>query len=157
TGPAQELPAAVHAEYEESIRAAAREAGRLYLQEGNIPRAWDFFRMLEEPEPVRAALEAYRPGEEEDIGPLVQVAFYEGVHPRKGSEWILGRYGICNAITTVGTQELPFPEDVKPHLVQSLVRSLYSELRGRLVAEVEAQEGKRPAAADEPEGTPGVV
>jgi len=66
TGPAQELPTAVHEEYEEAIRHAGRLVGELYLQEGNIAHAWAFYRMLGEPEPVRAALEKANPGDGED-------------------------------------------------------------------------------------------
>ena len=57
--------------------------------------------MIGEPEPVQAALDAYQAGEDEDLQPLVQIAFYEGVHPRKGFDWILERFGLCNAITTL--------------------------------------------------------
>src|SRR5947209_2277822 len=60
TGPAQDLPVAVHAPYEDAIRDAARLVGGLYLQDGNVPQAWAYFRMLGEPEPVRDALERAR-------------------------------------------------------------------------------------------------
>src|SRR5262245_30090708 len=49
TGPAEELPASVHEPYEEGIRAAAREVGRLWLEAGNLPQAWFYFRMIGEP------------------------------------------------------------------------------------------------------------
>src|SRR5262249_61332402 len=45
TGAASELPAEVHAEYEDAIRTAGREVGGLYLAEGNRPAAWAYFRM----------------------------------------------------------------------------------------------------------------
>jgi hypothetical protein len=156
TGPAQDLPASVHADYEQGIRSAAREVGELSLKDRNIPQAWWYFRMIEEPEPVRIALEGYQPSEDEDLQPLVQVAFYEGVHPRKGFDWILERFGICSAITTLGSQELPHPDPDKRYCVQKLIRSLYHELRERLTAEVEAQEAAPPESSAAPD-TPGVV
>jgi hypothetical protein len=156
TGPATDLPEAKHPAYEEAIRNAAREAGNLFLKDGAIPQAWTFFRMIDEPQPVKAALEKHHPGPDEDLQPLVQIAFYEGVHPTRGFDWILGNYGICSAITTVGG-ELPVPDEVKHYCVRSLVRALYSELRSRLAAEVEGRFGIRPAEADAPEGTPGLV
>src|SRR6266851_4172158 len=48
TGPAQDLPASVHQEYEDGIRDAARHVGQLYLDEGNIAAAWPYYRMLGE-------------------------------------------------------------------------------------------------------------
>jgi hypothetical protein len=141
TGPAGELPDSTHAEYEEAIRQAGRQVGKLYLQEGLLPQAWAYFRMLNEPEPVREALEAYQPSEEEDLQALVQIAFYEGVHPRKGFDWVLRRFGLCNAITTLSSQELPHPPDVRLYCIQALVRAIYAELQDRLIADIKHHEG----------------
>lgn len=157
TGPADELPATVHEPYEEGIRAAAREVGGLFLRAGNLPQAWFYFRMIGEPGPVRDALEAYQPGEEEDIQPVVHVAFYEGAHPTKGFDWILSRYGICSAITTVGSGELPHGDEVRQYCIKALVRSLYNDLRHRLTAEIEARFGVAPGGSDAPPNTPGVL
>ena len=144
TGPAADLPQSVHAPYEDAIREAGRHVGQLYLDEGNIAEAWFYFRMLGEPEPVARALADHVPGPDEDMQPLVHLAFYEGLVPRKGFDWILERYGICNAITTLGSQELPHAPEVKQYCVGRLVRALYAELRKRLLADVERQEGKMP-------------
>jgi hypothetical protein len=157
TGPAADLPENVHEQYENAIREAGRLVGGLYLQEGNLPGAWAFFRMLNEPEPLRAALDRYQPREDEDVQALVQIAFYEGVHPRKGFDWILGRFGLCSAITTLGSQDLPHPPEVKQYCIQSLVRALYAELRERLAGEIERHEGKLPEEAGLPADTPGAV
>jgi hypothetical protein len=148
TGPAQDLPEQVHAPYEEAIREAGRLVGGLYLQEDNLPQAWAYFRMLNEPEPVRQALERHQPADGEDVQTLVQIAFYEGVHPQKGFDWVLERFGLCNAITTLSSQQLPHPPEVRRHCLGALVRALYAELRERLAAEIERREGRRPAEAD---------
>ena len=111
---------AAHAEYEEAIRQAGRQVGELYLQEGQLPQAWAYFRMLNEPEAVRRVLDAYEPKEDEDMQTLVQIAFYEGVHPRKGFDWILQRFGLCNAITTLSSQELPHPPEDRQYCLQSV-------------------------------------
>jgi hypothetical protein len=157
TGPASDLPEAVHPAYEEAIRSAAREVGGLYLKAGNIPHAWPFFRMIDEPQPVRAALESHRPGPDEDIQPLVQIAFYEGVHATRGFDWILDRYGICNAITTAGSGEGAHADEVRQHCIRTLVRALYNELRARLTAEIEHRFNIPPDGADAPPDTPGIV
>lgn len=144
TGPAADLPASVHAPYEDAIREAGRHVGRLYLDAGNIGEAWFYFRMLGEPGPVAEALAAHAPGPDEDVQPLVHLAFYEGLAPKKGFDWILERYGICNAITTLSSQELPHPQEVKRYCIGRLVRALYAELRERLLADIERQEGQAP-------------
>jgi hypothetical protein len=144
TGPAADLPASAHAPYEEAIREAGRHVGRLYLDAGNIPEAWSYFRMLGEPEPIAEALAAHAPGPDEDVQPLIHLAYYEGLAPKKGFDWVLERHGICNAITTLGSQELPHPQEVKRYCVGRLVRALYAELRERLLADIERQEGQAP-------------
>jgi hypothetical protein len=157
TAPSQDLPEEALGPYEDAIRQAGRTVGNLYLQEGNLPQAWAYFRMLGEPEPMRRALDQYQPKEDEDLQALVQIAFYEGVHPRRGFDWILKRYGICSAITTLSSQELPHPTEVKQGCIKSLVRALYAELRERLTAEIERRQGTPPAEAAAPAETPGVV
>jgi hypothetical protein len=135
TEPAQELPEAVHAPYEEAIREAGRLVGRLYLEQGDVPRAWVYFRMIGEPVPVAQALERYQFREGEDCQPVIEIAFHHGVQPRKGFDWILERYGICSAITTVSGHEFPQPE-VREYCVKALVRALYEQLRQRLADDV---------------------
>jgi hypothetical protein len=157
TSPHQELPREVQTELEEGIREAAREVGGLHLKDRNIAQAWSYFRLIEEPGPVRAALEAHSPGEEDDLQPLIQVSFYEGLSPRRGFDWLLERYGICSAITTLSSQELPFPDEDKHYCIRKLVRALHAELFGRIVAEIEAREGQPPLGAGQPAGTPGVL
>lgn len=157
TGAASEIPEKHHPAYEEGIRQAGRQVGELYLKEGDIAQAWAYFRMLNEPAAVRQALEAREPAEGEDLHPLVQIAFYEGVHPRKGFDWILERYGICNAITTLSSQELPFPPEDKQYCLGRLVRALYHELRERLIAEITRRGEPMPPEADLPRDTRGVV
>jgi hypothetical protein len=157
TGSYHDLPKDQLPGYEDAIRNAGRLVGNLYLQDGQLQQAYAYFRMLNELGPVRDALDAYQPEPEQDMQPLVQIAFYEGVHPRKGFDWVLSRYGLCSAITTLGSQNLDHAPEVRQYCVQLLVRALYAELRERLTAEIERHEGKRPAEADAPPDTPGVV
>jgi hypothetical protein len=158
TGPAQDMPESLHAPYEDAIREAGRLVGGLYLGDGNLAQAWPYFRMLNEPGPMREALERHRPAEGEDVQSLVQIAFYEGVHPEKGFDWVLERFGICNAITTLGSsQELPHRPEARQYCIRALVRALYAELRERLAVDVERREGQPPAEAAAPPGTAGVV
>jgi hypothetical protein len=157
TGPSKDLPASVHAPYEDAIRQAGRLVGGLYLQDSQMPQAWAYYRMIGEPEPMKAALETHQPAEGEDLQPLVQIAFYEGVHPRKGFDWIIERFGVCSAITNIGGQDLPHSTEDRQYCLRRLVRALYAELCDRLAAEIERHDGKRPAEAGSPEAARGSV
>jgi hypothetical protein len=145
TGPSEELPAEVHGPYEDAIREAGRLVGNLYLQEGNIPNAWAYFRMLGEPQPVAEALEQYQPGPEEDVQALVEIGYHHGANPKRGFDLLLERYGICSAITTVSSGEFPHAPEVRAYCINRLVRALYHELYERLAADVARREGTPPA------------
>jgi hypothetical protein len=145
TGPYQEIPADLQGEYEDTIREACRSVGRSFLEEGDIPRAFRYFQMIGEPEPVAAALDRVQPAEGEDCQPLVEIALHYGVHPRKGFDLVLERFGICSAITTAGNLDLSQQPEVREYCVKRLVRALYAELLDRLRAEVVHREGKAPA------------
>ncbi|HLN30511.1 MAG TPA: hypothetical protein VK395_22395 [Gemmataceae bacterium] len=145
TEAAQALPEAVHGPYEEGIREAARLVGGLFLEAGDIPRAWIYFRMLGEPEPVKQALEQHQMQEGEDSQQIIEIAFHQGVHPRKGFDWILERFGICSTITMVSGQEFAQSE-IRDYCIKGLVRCLYEQLRQRLVDEVTRHDDKPPAA-----------
>jgi len=146
TGSSQDLPPQTHAAYEDAIREAGRLVGNLLLDDGNIPHAWAFFRMLGEPEPIARALDRVQPLEGEDCHPLVDIAFHQGVNVRKGFDLILQRYGICSAITTLGGQEFPQGNTDRDYCIKRLVRALYDELRDRLTAEIEHKQGFKPTA-----------
>ncbi|HZT83111.1 MAG TPA: hypothetical protein VFA26_22980, partial [Gemmataceae bacterium] len=111
---------------------------------GNIPQAWAYFRMLGEPGPVRDALDRHTPGEDEDVQQLIQIALYEGVHPQKGFGWVLERYGICNAITTLGGYDFSACPDARTWCIGRAVRALHDELRERLINDITRREGKSP-------------
>jgi hypothetical protein len=146
TGPAADLPAELHPAYEEAIREAGRLVGNLFLRQGDLPRAWAYFRMLGEPGPMVAAIDAYQPGEDADPQPVIEIAFHEGVSPRKGFDLLLGRYGICSAITTVHSHDFSRNLDVRTYCVERLTRALSDQLRERLRAEVAHHDGAEPPA-----------
>ena len=122
----------------DSIRAAAREVGGQFLEAGQPAQAWSYFRMIDDPKPVQEALEKLQPGEDDDIQPIIQLAFYEGLAPRKGFDLLLGRYGTCSAVTTMSSAELPFGDDVRQYCIKALVRRLYADLRANLANAVAA-------------------
>lgn len=144
TGSNVDLPPAAHQQFEEGIREAARTVGGLYLADGQIPQAWAYYRMLGETGPVIEALNKVELREDEDCQPLIDIAFHQGVLPEKGFEWVLRRYGICSAITTLSAGELPFAPEVRAGCIRKLVRALYAELVDRLRGEIARQQGFEP-------------
>jgi hypothetical protein len=151
TGSNQDLPPEVHEQFEQGIRAAALTVGNLYLEDGQVPQAWSYFRMLGEIGPVYQVLDKLQPKEDDDLQPLIDIAFHQGANPRKGFDWILERYGICSAITTLGGGDLPFAPEVKDYCIKRLVRTLHAELMARLKAEVAHHQGFEPTGKTIPD------
>jgi hypothetical protein len=102
--------------------------------------------MLGEADPVALALEKFQPAEGDDCHPLVDIAYHQGVHPRKGFDLILDRFGICSAITMLGGQEFPHGPEVRDYCIKRVVRALYQELHDRLSVEIERHDGTKPTA-----------
>jgi len=144
TGSNQDLPASVHHAFEEGIGEAARTVGNLYLQEGQIPQAWGYFRMLGETAPVAQALDKIELDDTMDTQALIDIAFHQGVLPGKGFDWVLQRFGICSAITVMGG-ELPFTPEVRALCSKKLIRTLHHELMERLRAEIQRVQNFTPA------------
>jgi hypothetical protein len=148
TGPSNELPEKILDEYEEGIRVAGRLVGGLFLEEGNIPQAYGYFKMLNELEPVRKALEKYELPEGQDAQPIIELAFHHGAHPRRGFEWVLERFGICSAITAMGSYmnsgNFPHGTQARDDCLKLLIRSLHAQLVQRLHYEITRKEGKAP-------------
>jgi len=147
TGAAADLPPATHTAYEQAIREAGRLVGGEFLKQNDLRKAWFYFNMLGEPDPVRQYIEGYQPTDADDVQPVVEVGLYHGVHPAKGFDLVVERYGICNAITTYSGQDFSRSPGAKQHCIRSLVRSLYAQLLDRLKSDVESRGGMVPANA----------
>jgi hypothetical protein len=133
----EDLPEAKRANHERAFVEAAREVGGLFLADGDIPRAWSYFRAIGETAPVAAAIEQLQPQENQEA--VIEIALHERVHPRKGFELILANYGICRAITFFGQYpDRKTHEDCIRLLVQTLHRDLVESLQ-RAIARNEGQ------------------
>ena len=120
-----------------AVTEVAREVGELYLRDGNIQRAWPYFRAIGEPGPVAEAIEKMDLSGDQVDG-VLQIALDERVHPRKGFELLLARYGICRAITFF--EQYPDPE-TREECAILLVRGLHRELVESLRRAIEQREG----------------
>jgi len=139
-GSLDDVPADVRPAYERTFIDAAREVGGLFLSDGDIARAWPYFRAIGEQAPVAAAIEQVTPGD--DVETVIAIAFQERVNPRKGFELILAQYGTCRAITCFEQFPTPAGREDALHL---LVRTLYQELATSLRSAIERKEGQAPA------------
>jgi hypothetical protein len=130
------MPHDARAAYDETVVAAAREVGGLFLSKGEIGRAWPYYRAIGEPGPVRDAIEALPVCQADDQ--TIEVALNEQVHPRKGFEMLLGYHGVCRAITYFA--QYPDPKSRGESLAM-LVRTLHADLSANLKRAIEKVEG----------------
>ena len=130
----EDIPAGQRDAYEDALAQAAREVGSLFLADGDIPRAWPYFRAIGDREPVKKAIEELDSVEDA----VIQIALEERVHPRKGFELLLERYGICRAITYF---EQYTDRETREQCIILLVRTLHRELLESLRRAIAKREG----------------
>lgn len=125
--------------FEEFYVEAAREIGRLLLDDGQIAQAWVYFRTIREPAPVAQALEAVDPRREFDDATeeLISVALYEGANPAKGLEIMLHTHGTCNTVTALDQTITQISPEDRKRAAAMLVRTLYEDLSHTLRHEVQ--------------------
>ena len=141
-GPLNDLPEDKQRAYDEGSMEVAREVGRLFLAEGEIERAWPYFRAIGEAEPIREAIENLEV--RDDLDGVIEIAYHERVNPRKGFELALKNYGTCRAITYFGQ----YPsEEGREDSARLLTRTLYDELAENLGRTIEKNEDKAPATS----------
>ncbi len=139
TGSANELPPETHEPYEDAIRDAGRHVGALLLDRKEYAKAWAFYRMLGEPEPVREALEKFIPGPDDDVYPIIEIAWQGGLLPKKGFDLVIDRHGICSAITMVSGSDLASNPDLRDYCVGKLATALHAQLTERLTSDLAAR------------------
>lgn len=138
-GSIEDVPAAGRPAYEKAFVEAAREVGGLFLTDGDIPRAWSYFRAIGEPGPVAAAIDRVEAGG--DIDAVLEIAYHERVNPRRGFELILESHGMCRAITSFG--QYPSREG-RMESLQLLVRTLYRDICESMKRTIAQAEGAPP-------------
>jgi hypothetical protein len=133
-------------DYQQAVIEAAREAGRLFLADGKIERAWPYFRAVSEPQPIYDALQNIQPGENQEG--IVSIAFQEGIHPLKGLELILNQHGMCRAITAFGMTAV---QKDREQCISLLAKHIHAEIVSRMSRTIEANESAAPIATSLPE------
>jgi hypothetical protein len=153
-----DLSAELQPRYQDAYLDAAREVGSLFLNDGNIPAAWPYFRAVGDVKPIADALEAFDVDRAESmdahdqLGGIIQIAFNEGVNPQKGFALTLKHYGICRAITMFSG----YPQKAgRDESLRLLVRSLHGEIVENLKRTISSVEGTTPETASIPSLTAG--
>lgn len=139
-GSIDDVPDDKRAVYEKAFTESAREIGSLFLADGQIPRAWPYFRAIGDNAPVAAAIEKLDVPHEE-LDRIIEIALEERVNPRRGFELMLAHYGICRAITYFEQ----YPElKTREECIALLVRTLHHELVENLHRAITRREGSTP-------------
>jgi hypothetical protein len=126
-----DVPENLRKEVEAAYLLAAREAGEGFLDEGDLPNAWMYFKAIREPEKLAEALEML-PDDQADyekLDRLIQMALYEGVNPEKGIRLMLKGHGTCSTITALDQILSQLSQQQRSSCAKILVQSLYDELR----------------------------
>ncbi len=145
-----EIPEPTRSQYEDRYVESIRRVGRKLLDGGDLVAAWPYFRVLGERDEIARAIDAYVPSGEpgdERLGQVVDVAFNQGVNPRRGFELILDHYGACSSITAF--EHLPPDEATRSACADRLVRNLHDHLVANLRADIARRGQPSP-----PEGAP---
>ncbi|MEO1995700.1 MAG: hypothetical protein ABGZ17_10540 [Planctomycetaceae bacterium] len=145
----EDVPDALQDEFREAFVAAAREVGQLFLDAGQVPQAWPYFRTIGEFDPVARAIESLAPKAEYDEAQeeIMQIALYEAAHPVKGLELLLHSHGTCNTITALDQQMQQMTSKQRAESAAMIVDHLYDELTQTLRHEVEQRMAVVPPGA----------
>ncbi|HEV3330884.1 MAG TPA: hypothetical protein VG096_07875 [Bryobacteraceae bacterium] len=135
SGNISDLPVEQQNAYRAALVDAARETGQRFLADGDVVGAWPYFRAINEPAPIREAIERVEPGE--GIDAVLAIALQEGVNPRRGLELLIAYRGICPGIDLVQicpdrAQSIEFLQILIPALYHDLAKNLK-----KAIAEVE--------------------
>lgn len=124
------IPREQEAAFRDAWMSAARDVGERLLAAGRLADAWAYFRTIDDPEPVRRAIENVPiPAEHSDeTDELLHLALHEGAHIVRGLEILLSTHGTCNTVTAV-SQLLPqMTPDERRQAAMLLVNRISEEL-----------------------------
>lgn len=122
---------------------ACREVGHLLLADGRVREGWMYLRPVGDRATVAATLEKLTP-QDDNAEQIIEVALYEGVHPRLGFELVLKNFGLCNAITTYDAQMHQRPRGERQAVAALLVRQIHGDLVRSLTDHLAKKQGKTP-------------
>jgi hypothetical protein len=128
--------------YAQAVTEAARDVGELFLSDGDIAQAWPYLRATGDSARVADAIEKVEAGD--GVNRIIEIAFQEEVHPAKGLELMIAKYGICQALSAFDVSAV---KKDREKCIAVLARTLCAEALERLGAAIEHKEGSRPVSA----------
>lgn len=128
-------------DFERAYLVAAREVGELFLREGNIAGAWPYFQAIGEQKTIADAVEKCEFDSTEEAEAVIEIAFGQGVHPRRGFQLILEHRGLCRAISAFSQYPV---QDGREECAALLVQQLYQDLVENLKIGIARTEEKEP-------------
>ena len=128
--------------FKEKYISAARETGQALIDNGDLQRAWIYLRTINEPGPMRVALEAHKINSDDmdAIDEFIHLALYEGAHPAKGLELLLKTHGTCNTVTATDQQLANMSDADRQTVAAMLVNNIYSDLQRIIHSEVQQKQ-----------------
>ena len=142
SGSIADLPPEKRDVYQVAVTEAAREAGTSYLADGDIVRAWPYFRAIGDPAPVASAIERVHSSEEAER--VLAIALVDGVSLRKGFELLVEHRGICQGVDFVINCA---DRANRVMYLQILVRVFHGQLLAHLKEALTVVEGATPATS----------
>jgi hypothetical protein len=142
SGSIADLPPEYRDVYQAAVTDAAREAGTAYLADGDIVRAWPYFRAIGDPAPIAAAIERVHSSEEAER--VLAIALVDGVSLRKGFELLVEHRGVCQGVDFVINCA---DRATRVMYLQILVRVFHGQLLAHLKEAVTVVEGETPATS----------
>ncbi|MCY2966758.1 MAG: hypothetical protein NT069_24535 [Planctomycetota bacterium] len=142
----RDVPEAQRDEFEKFYVDSARDVGKLLLEDGLIAQAWNYFRAINEPETVAAAIEAlpHDAGVDEQV---VEIALFQAVAPVKGLQLFLQTHGTCSTITALDQQFAQMTPATRAACARVMIRRLYDDLRGNVEHDVKRRQPMTPPGA----------
>lgn len=142
-GSLDELDEPLRSQIEQAYLDACREVGWAFLNRGQLREAWMYLRPLGENAAVAAALEKVVPTDD-NAESLIEIALNEGVSPQFGLQFVIERFGTCNAITAFDSVLAGRPPGVRQGAAGLLVRHLHHEVMSNVRHHIQTEEGKPP-------------
>ena len=139
-----DVPREQEPEFRKAWTDTAREIGQLFLDNGLLPDAWAYFRTIQEPERVRAAIQA-KVAEasgltDQDREELLNLALYDGAHMVEGIRLLLRTHGTCNTVTAMSQVIGQMSPAERRQAAAIMVRHLYTDLQASVRRDIERRQ-----------------